>query len=221
MHAVHSPIAVDNSTVTMSRTVTFINNTVGNDQYYSMCGGAILFNSAYSLHTLAPNSFFIISAAGADVCFINSTAAYCGGAIYLKSTMMTINSNVNMTLTGNYVHIVKVDYVSGIGGAMYIQQSNVTVKTGPGALLLITKYSAHQGGAVYLTESSIFFYGCNDTLFANNIIPAGGGAIYMMWNSEISVDAHSRLIFYNNSAYQGGAVYVQNQANVRVGSDSY
>ena len=112
-HVVHSAIAVDNSTLKLSGTVSFINNTVGSIQYDSVCGGAILFSSGYSTYKNVPISAFNISAR-ANVSFINNSATSCGGALYLRSTAMSINSDVNMTLTHNQF------VTAGVGGAMLV-----------------------------------------------------------------------------------------------------
>ena len=211
-HAVYSAIAVDNSTLKLSGTVSFINNTVSS---YSVCGGAISFNSGYSFYENVPISAFNILAR-ADVSFINNSATSCGGALYLRSTAMSINSDVNMTLTKNYVATPSDTY--GTGGAMFVKQSTVTVKIG--ALILIARNTAYLGGAIYLRESSIFLCGHNEVLFANNTALVGGGAIYMNSQDNISVDAHSKLMFHNNSANQGGAIFLQVQGIIIVGSDS-
>ena len=214
-HAVHSAVVLDNSTIRLSGTVSFINNTVGNDQYYSVCGGAISFNSGYSDDEPAPYSVFIIST-GANVSFINNTAMRCGGALYLRSTVMSVNMNVNMTLTGNNV---STGYNAlGTGGSMYIEQSQVTVNQ---ALLLFVNSFAYQGGAMFLFDSSIFISEYNKVWFVNNTVLTGGGAIYLRSASHISVDEHSTLVFRNNSARRGGALYFITFGNIRFGSDSY
>ena len=43
-HAVRSAIVIENSTIKLTGSVSFINNTVGNNCYSSVCGGAISFN---------------------------------------------------------------------------------------------------------------------------------------------------------------------------------
>ena len=133
-HAVHSAIDVDNSTLTLSGTISFINNTVGSDQYFSVCGGAISFNSGYSIYANVPISAFNISAR-ANVSFTNNSATKCGGALYLRSTIMNINNNAYLTLAYNCITILP-NYV-GLGGAMCIVQSKIRMKTG--ASLLIAK----------------------------------------------------------------------------------
>ena len=214
-HAVRSAVALDNSTIQISGTVSFINNTVGNDQYYSACGGTISINSGYSDYELAPYSVFIIST-GANVSFIDNASMRCGGALYLRSTVMSVNMNVNMTLSGN--NIATVYNALGTGGAMYIEQSQVTVKK---ALLLFVNGFAYQGAAIYLFESSIFISEYSKLWFVNNTALSKGGAIHLHTNSDVSVDAHSRLVFHNNSALQGGALFVQGSGSLKVGSDSH
>ena len=216
-HSVYSAIAVDNSTLKLSGNVSFINNTVSGYSSYSVCGGAILFSSGYSIDKNVPTSAFNILAR-ADVSFINNSAASCGGALYLIFTAMRINSDANVTLTHNRVATSSVAAAAGAGGAMFVEQSTVTVKTG--ALLLITRNNAYCGGAIYLHESSIFLSGHNEVMFANNTALAEGGAIYMDMKNDISVDAHSNLIFHNNFASQGGAISLRTLGIMRIGSDS-
>ncbi len=214
-HGVHSAIAVDNSTLKLSGTVSFINNTVSGYSSYGVCGGAISFNSGYSIDENVPISAFNILAR-ADVSFINNSAISCGGALYLRSTAMSTNSDVNMTLTHNHAATPS-DSVE-TGEAMFVKQSTATVKTG--ALLLIARYNDYQGGAIYLQENSIFLIGYNEVLFAKNTALAGGGAIYMNGKNDISVDAHSKLMFHNNSADLGGAILLRNRGIIIVGSHS-
>ena len=214
-HAVHSAVALDNSTIKLSGIVSFVNNTVGNDQYYSVCGGAISLNSGYNIYKPVPDSVFIISA-GAHVRFINNTAIRCGGALYFRSTIMIVNMDVNMTLTGN--NVATGYNVLGTGGAMYIEQSQVTVNR---ALLLFVNSFAYQGGAMFLSNSSIIIYEYNKVRLVNNTALTGGGAICLYSASHISVDEHSTLVFRNNSARRGGALYFIQSGSLRVGSDSY
>ena len=94
-HAVHSVVAIDNSTIKLIGTVSFINNTVGNGQYYSVCGGAMSFNSGYDYFDRVPNS--ISSVTEAHVNFKSNTAMNGGGVIFLKCTNMTVFDKVNMT----------------------------------------------------------------------------------------------------------------------------
>ena len=213
-HAVFSAVAVYISTIQLASTVSFINNTVGNDQYNDVSGGAISFNSGYT--SMIPNSAFNISA-GARVFFINNTAVRCGGAIYMSSTVMSVNSNASITLTGNRVAVV---YISlGTGGAMYIQQSQIIATKAES--VLFSGNIACMGGAILLRESSFFINKCNKVLFAKNTALSGGGAIYIFNISIISIDTHSWLVFYNNSAHQGGALHFQISGLVQAGHDSH
>ena len=59
---------------------------------------------------------------------------------------MSINSDVNMTLTHNHVATPS-DSVE-TGDAMFMKQSAATVKSG--ALILIARSNAYKGGAIYL-----------------------------------------------------------------------
>ena len=121
-HAVRSVVALDNSTVKLTGNVTFINNEVGNEQYYNICGAAVVLNSGYNFYTQAPISIFNITS-HARVLFINNRASSCGGAIYLKSTVMNIDVNATVTLKGNAV-MGHYDHGHNLrGGVMYTEQS--------------------------------------------------------------------------------------------------
>ena len=217
-HAVYSAIAVDNSTIKISGTVSFINNTVGNDQHRRVCGAAISLNSNNSLYKV-PMSIFNITEG--NVSFINNTAMYCGGAIYLKSTIMTVSSNTTMNFTGNQV--VNNFYVYGGGGAMQIEQSRLSVKNAVINFINNSAHGAAYGGAVFqLSDSSIDIREHDRLNFVGNVAQIQGGAVYhLSWNA-ISVDEYSSLVFHNNSADQGGACYLQpNAGNITVGKNSH
>ena len=203
-HVVYSSVALDNSTVTLAGSISFINNSVGNDEYYTACGGA------FSLR----NSVFNTSA-GARVTFIYNLAVRCGGALFMRSTLMSVSSNVNMTFMSN--HVTTFYYSLGAGGAIYTEKSTIMVDK---AVLLFANSFANQGGALHLLESSVFISGCKEVLFINNTAQYGGGAVYLFNTSEMFVDAHSRLMFYNNSARQGGALHLQTLGSIRVNNNS-
>ena len=214
-HAVFSAVVVHNSTITLASSVSFINNTVGNDQYSVVVGGAISFNSGYT-STVPTYSAFNISA-GARVFFLNNTAARCGGAIYMTFTVMSINSDSCMNFTGNRVAVV----YNGLGtaGAMYIQQSQIIATKAN--LILFSENVAYMGGAMVLIESSFFISKCNKVLFVKNTALSEGGAVHIFNTSYITVDTYSKLMFYNNSAHQGGALHLEISGLVKVGSDSH
>ncbi len=124
-HALHSAIFVDNSTLKLMGTVTFINNSVGNDQYYS-CGGAISINSDDTSITCEGVSRSIFSITKSYVYFNSNTASSCGGGFYLRCTLITVFDNASMTFVNNVVKSKYNNYGSG-GGAMYMIKSDFIV----------------------------------------------------------------------------------------------
>ena len=215
-HAVRSAIVIENSTIKLTGSVSFINNTVGNNHYSSVCGGAISFNIGHLFCENFPTSIFSIIEARVN--FYNNTAMNCGGAIYLKCTLMTVYNKVNMTFASNTISNFH-KYIGG--GAMHLEQSNFIVKN---AILQFVNNSAKRaahGGAISQLQSSIIINDYGTIIFINNTSLTRGGAIFHSAGNSISVDRYSSLLFYNNSAGQGGALYMQLSGNIRVGSDSY
>ena len=219
-HAVHSAVALDNSTIELAGNISFINNTVGDDyivNYTSVCGAAISLNSGYGFYEHVPNSVFNITGR-AYVLFYNNRAASCGGAVYMKSTVMSINMNATMIFKGNVV-INRHHHLRG--GAMYIEQS----------LLLVRKAEVHfsnnfilgtgYGGAFFQIESNVNISDHAKVSFVNNTALPQGGAVFLSTSSDISVDEHSKLMFSHNSADQGSALYLKPLGNIKVGSSSY
>ena len=215
-HTVRSAIGVQNSTIRLTGSVSFINNTLGNNYYSSVCGGALSFNSGYFFSEIVPISIFSITEA--HVNFSSNTAMSCGGAIYMKCTLMTVYNKVNMTFASNTVsNFYK--YIGG--GAMYLEQSNFIVKNAVVQFFNNSAKRAAFGGAISQSRSSITIIDYGAIKFLNNTSLSRGGAIFHSDGNTISVDKYSSLLFYNNSAGQGGALYMQLSGNIRVGSDSY
>ena len=217
-HAVYSAVALDNSTIELAGSISFINNTVGNDHNYtSTCGAAISINSRYGFYDYAPNSVFNITGR-ARVDFLNNTAASCGGAIYLKSTMMSINMDASMILKGNAVinhhHHLR-------GGAMYIEQSLLRVREAEVHFSNNFILGMGYGGAFFQIESNVNISDHAKLSFVNNRALHQGGAVFLSTTSYMSVNKHSKLVFSHNSADQGGALYLQPLGNIKVGSSSY
>ena len=218
-HAIHSAIAMDNSIIRLSGNVSFVNNTIGNDKYRTVCGGAVSINSGHNLDK-APISVFSITEA--YVSFINNTALYCGGALYLKSTMMNVSTNVTMILTGNQV--INNYHSYGGGGAMHFENSHLRVENSVLHFIKNHANGAAYGGAIFQSSSSIVISGYSRVSFVSNVAQYQGGAVHHFKDSycTITVDEHSTLVFHNNSADQGDALYLQIRAGVIiVGGNSH
>ena len=216
--AAYSAIAVDNSTITLTGTVSFINNTI------SWCGGAFSVNSGYALYKQVPIS--VLKITGALVRFINNTSNLCGGALYLKCTEIIV-TNATVILKDNEVRNTNFLYGgNGGGGAMFLEDSNLVVKNATMHLINNSAYGATYGGAMFQINSSVYINDYAKLSFVGNVALFQGGAMYHYTYSPIHIDGHSSLVFYNNSARQGGALYLnphysETGGSIRVGNDSH
>ena len=202
-HAIHSVIAVDNSTVKLIGAVSFVNNKVGNNLYPTVCGAAISFNSGYSLYNKeVPTSIFNIT--GGLVRFLNNAAKNCGGALYLKCTVMSVNSNATVLFKDNVVTVMSTYYFgTGGGGAMFLEDSSLIIK---GAKMDLIGNCAVNGGAIAQINSSIHISEYTQIRYVSNTATIQGGAMYHSTHIPLLINNHSSLVFYNNSAGQGGAL---------------
>ena len=214
-HALYSAIFVDNSTLKLTGTVTFFNNTVGNDQYY-VCGGAISINSGGKCKGASRSIFSITKA---YVIFNSNSASSCGGGFYLECTLITAFDNVSMIFVNNVVKS-KYNYYGSGGGAMYLIKSDIIVNNSVIQFLNNSAKGVADGGAIYQTQSNVYISEHGAIRFVNNSASSLGGAIYHRNGDVISVDKHSKILFYNNSASQGGALYIQLSGIIQVSNDS-
>ena len=177
-HVTYSAVGGLNSTLNVAGSVYFTDNTVGSStsDLPSVCGAAIFLDSQSILNINSE----------ASVHFVNNIAD-CGGAVYLKSTIMTINNKVNITFNENKArtwHKVSSHY------QYYIF-----------------------GGAVLL-HSSVISTGSNANIeFNSNFAGDAGGGIFMSHRSEIRLSSNTVIIFKSNSALNnGGAITVYNSS---------
>ena len=198
-HALHSAIEAIDSSIKLSGTVSLINNSVDSHIYDidsgRAHGGAITITST-KCHK--PSSLFIIT--GANVSFINNTAASNGGALHLICTVIKIFSRVTLLLAGN-----RVMHSGGGGGAIYMHRSYLYVKS---AVLQAINNRAPHGGAISQESGGIHAMEYSLVSYVNNNALSVGGAIFTA-AGYIGVNNHSRLVFRNNSARRGGALYLR------------
>ena len=117
--------------------------------------------------------------------FIKNTVVRFGGAIYLRSTTMNARDHVNMIFIGN--HVPTFQYPLGIGGAMHIEKSHLTIENA--MVLLFVNNTAMKGGAILLDKSSVTISECkNFSFIGNTVVFSGGGAIYLTTGSDMSVE---------------------------------
>ena len=227
---VYSAIRGINSTLTLSGTVYFINNTVGRRHYKSICGGAVLLKKSNmtiggnaSLHFsnncnsggsggavhMWHNSAIVLDA-NATAYFINNTAMS-GGAMCMLSSTIEINNAA--------IYFINNTSLSQ-GGAVSIRDGHFSVKK-HSVLYFLNNSAIHEaGGGIFMSSGSISISYHADVRFINNSATLQGGGIYQSSGVDISVSKNSNLSFYNNSARQGGALYLLPSATVELGSKS-
>jgi predicted outer membrane repeat protein len=138
---------------------------------------------------------------GAESCVIfeyNHATHFHGGAINLLSATLIVDSEANLTFSHN----------SGTskGGALMLTNTTVCVnKTN----IEFYDNRASLGGAIYFAYATMIINISNSVKFIMNSAQARGGAIYIepSVRPAIIVDNYSKLLFFNNSAFQGGALY--------------
>lgn len=131
----------------------------------------------------------------------NETAATgWGGAIYVQSGSMRFSNGT--LLEGNQ---------SNIGGAISASKTDITISDSS-----LKKNTATNGGALFLSSSSLSVPGKNDgengTLFEGNSAATSGGAIYAQTSSTLSFGYGTR--FEDNQASKGGAIYAISSTNI-------
>ena len=197
-HMLHSAISGLNSTLNLSGSVYFINNTVGSPtSNYPVCGAAIFLSySSKSLdHFYIPRSILNINDE-ASVYFINNTAD-CGGAIFLCNTAMNVGNKVNMKFCENKARKWRQVHTIKLVGYYFI------------------------GGAVLLDNSYISSTGLNITLhFNNNSAGGSGGAIFLWYQSEIRLNSHTVVTFTSNVATAYGGAISMKHSNIRITSNT-
>ena len=194
-HGVYSPIRGKHSTLNLSGSVYFFNNTVSNlTNEYAMCGGPLYM--AYS--HLNVND-------GAYVHFINNTAD-CGGAIFLERVVMNIANEVNMYFLENKTrkqrHVHSYKYKFG-GAAILLHDSFINTTN---AKLHFNRNSAGlDGGAILMHYQSKMKLSSNTLFnFTSNVATGTGGAIQMLRQSIIHITCDTVVHFQNNRALIGG-----------------
>ena len=125
--------------------------------------------------------------------FINNTAGYSGGAIYVgkNSDNCTV---INSYFEGN--NVTSID--QGHGGAIEWYAGNGTIRNST-----FIENNAYQGGAIFVGDESKKIEIFNSTFSRNNAYE-NGGAI----NVEGSNVTVNLTTFTDNTALEGGAIYV-------------
>ena len=226
-HVMYSAIGGINSTLILSGTVYFINNTVGSPSRDGPTCGGVIFLMPNIFNSVFPQSILNISRQSC-VYFINNTADY-GGALCLNHTAMNVGIKVTMTFHGNKARDKNYGYVgnTGYGGAILLRTSSIThsntcfsdgaihalshsnyIALNKNSILHFIDNTATFGGAISMHWSSNMEINCNASIhFTNNIAHTHGGAIFIDDTSHFPI-RNGLLYFVNNYAGSGGAIYM-------------
>ena len=195
--------------------ITFNGNFINNSAKY---GGGINFFESFENITF--NGEFIGNSAGnggaintysgtVENCkFVNNTATFYGGAVYIQGNGTVTNSNFteNTALVGGALYLLNENSVTNCnfvnnsaaynGGAIWMYYGNIENST-----FTDNKATNNEsyGGAIFIFSGSI--ENCN---FTNNTATYDGGAVYFYSNGTVT-----NCNFADNTAFEyGGAVYL-------------
>ena len=209
-HVMYSAIGGKNSTLILSGTLYFINNTVGSPAHDGpACGGVIFLTSSTHGHSTFFNTVFpqsILNVSGQScVYFINNTADL-GGALCLNHTAMNVGIKATMTFHGNKARDTNYGYVrnTGYGGAILLRTSSITNSN--------TCFS--DGAILMLSQSNYIAPNTNSIVYFIDNTATIGGAISMHWSSNIQINCNASIHFINNIAHtQGGATFIDDTSH--------
>ena len=177
---IQSSIIFDGNTL-----VKFTDNTADRN------GGALHLNSQGTLN-ISRNILII---------FHDNKALQGGGAIYsYGNSNITINHQSEVVLSGNSA--------TEYGGGAHCEGQSVVTLEGNASVTLVNN-TAKQGGAVYISQSSINFGPGSFVNFTSNIA-SDGGAMYLTNNFMAVFSYGSHVAFINNIADRyGGTLLVE------------
>ena len=175
-----------NHKIYLNGKIMFENNTADN--------GAGIYISDYSTLTFVNNS---------EVTFIQNSAKYKGGAVFLRNhSSIIFNQN---------------DFINNgaTNGTVYSDAwSNVTFK-GNCYVTFSGNSATEYGAAIYSDNSLVTFTGnSNVTFSSNHAFNAYGGTIYSINFSNISFEGSSTTLFINNNANRGGAIFSSDHSSI-------
>ena len=180
-------IYIASGTLEIDGAVTFANNRAVVRNAY---GGAIFVDGAESVKV------------GGDVTFVNNTAGYGGGGLYV--------SNVLLQLSGNFV-----SNSAKLGGAAWISYSTAII-SGIMTTSFLRNHASVLGGALYLQQSRVELIQGGLTLENNTATWSGGG----LYSYKSSISFNGNVTFANNTAFDGGGCYLSGQSFFILGNDS-
>ena len=162
-----------------------------------------------------------LAQAYATMYLAESTGLFTGNITMInnKGTLVIFNSNVTFVASANIVFINchGVEFTLGNvaeGGAITTFQSNIVIN---GVSKFYNNF-AETGGAVHLTESTLYVNG--QMIITNNTAVINGGGVYL-YQSEISCQQRGTLIISDNKANENGGGIFAVSSTIKVTTRSY
>ena len=134
-----------------------------------------------------------------------------------KGTLVIFNSKVTFAASIVFIDCHGVEFISGSvaeGGAITAFQSDVIID---GVCKFYNNF-AETGGAVHLTESTLYVNG--RMIITNNTALTNGGGMYL-YQSEISCQQRGTLIISDNKANENGGGIFAVSSTIKVTTRSY
>ena len=156
-----------------------------------------------------------------ETCTFMGNQADQGGAIYLKrGSQCLIEEGATMVIVNNTASggIWRGMYIlSGNGGGIYFEHSNLTLKA-QSTLQIAQNNASQNGGGIYLSyHSNIILHSQSTLQILENRATESGGGIYATASSinlhfkpliDSSQTSDSTMFFYGNRASEGGGLYL-------------
>ena len=159
----------------------------------------------YALSSFNNNDLYVdgLFVQNGYVTLFNSTVGVTN-CTFINSTVECEKSNVSLNwpvITSNLIGICN------FTGVRVMATSTVYYMYGE--VMFINSYTLHNGGALYLIQSSVIFAAGSNVLFYNNSA-IYGGAIYADTSSNITLEQPTSVSFIENTALlMGGAIYIE------------
>ena len=165
--------------------ITFINNS-------AISSGAI--------HSQNSNLMFV---GNSTATFSGNKAAENGGAVYGLNSDLLLNDMSVLAFTNNKA--------LNKGGALYfVSDSDVSFQGHNLSSSYFTNNTAENGGAVFISHSSINFGQNTTSMFDGNAAVHNGGAVYFSDQCRVTFKNYSNTTFTNNIAERyGGGLYLK------------
>ena len=176
--AVHCTFADNNATFGASFYCTSSSLAVNSSSFQ----GGRAAETGGGIHAEVDSSVLVL-----NTTFVDNSAVYYGGAVYLESTSAQVSGS-----------IIESNEAGTTGGGLYARRSDVRLSESG-----LSDNRARWGAATGFENST-----CNleDCMFSSNSAERSGGASYIEELSKVSIDGST---FSKNSASFGGALYCQ------------